>query len=218
MCGVSSLSLNSLYALSKTLGAELETLSTLSDKERFYFLQSLQKSIFNQKISPNIISNYRAAFNDPYQVLKFRKALSLQSRSIMVSNSIYIPHSVVFGLPVEKIDIAIILNSCKLIWSYLSLYPEDFELFLKKEAYSYLFSLGSRFKSFFELPLKSSDCVKLLLMSEFELFQFFDNTIVFDEDYVILRDENNLTPLFRTDISYLFLFFLFRERVEKIYF
>lgn len=194
ICGTSSLSLNALYALSKTLGVELEVISTLQNNERFNYLRNLQKSISVQRVSSNILSKYKT-FNDPYQVLKFRKGLSLQSRSVIVASSIFLPHSIVFGLPIDKVDITIILNSCKAIWLSLSLQEEEFDFLLKKEAYFYLSSSGLRFKELFNFPLKNSDCVRLLLLSEFELFNAYKDNLSFDEDYIILRSENNLTLL-----------------------
>jgi hypothetical protein len=194
MSGFSTLSLTTLFALSRTLGAELETLSSLNGKERFQFLFNLQNSILNKKISATIISNYRI-FNDPYQILKFRKGISLQSRSVMIASSIYIPHSLVIGMSIDHVDLKVILQSCRLIWAYLSLSEEEFDFLLKKEASIYLSSIGLRFKKLFNLPLDLLDCIRLMLISELEIFSPIIDDLFFKEDYIFLRCDNNLTNL-----------------------
>lgn len=194
MSGYSSLGLTTVYSLSKTLGADLETLSTLNSRERIYFLQALKKSILNEKVNGNIISNY-STFKDPYLLLKFRKGLALQSRSIMVATSIFLPHSLVTGLSIDQVDLNVILNSSRLLWSYLSLPEEEFDFLLKKEAYSYLSLKDLEFTDFFSLPLNVSDSFRIIIFSEFEKFLSLFKGLVFEEDYVLLRSENNLTRL-----------------------
>lgn len=194
MAGFSSLSLTTLFSLSKTLGAELEILSNLSTKERLNYLQILHRDVLHQKVSGNLNSLY-TTFNDPYQLLKFRKGVALQSRSIMLSTSVFLPHTLVMGLSIDQVDISMILHSSRLIWNYLSLRDEEFDFLLKKQANLYFFSKKVEINKFFSLPLDLLDSIRLLLFSELESFSSLTNGVIFEEDFVLLRSENNLTKL-----------------------
>ena len=96
-----TVSLSTIYSISKTLGPELEILSNLNITERFHFLYLLKKSIINENVIGRITSKSKI-FNDPFELLRYRKGVSLQSRSLMLATSLFLPHSIVMGLYLKK--------------------------------------------------------------------------------------------------------------------
>lgn len=74
--GLNSVDFSIVCALSKTLGPELEFLSSMGVTERFEYLQSLKYRLANEKLSGSLISKSKMFF-DKFELLKYRRALSL---------------------------------------------------------------------------------------------------------------------------------------------
>lgn len=188
----STISLSTIFSIAKTIGPELEILSSLNNTERFHLLYLLKKSIINERIAGRISSKTKV-FTDPFELLRYRKGLSLQTRSIMLATALFMPHSIVLGIPINQIDINVILESSRILWSYWGLTIEEFEFLLRKEAIYHLKSLG--YPKFFDHPNNPKDCVRILFFSTLKELAFFNDKLVFTEDNVLFKSNNNLCLL-----------------------
>lgn len=193
--GINSISLSVIYAISKTLGPELESLSVLKVSERFTFLKDLQSKIINDK-SPGRIDFRQRIVNNPVHLMKHRKGLAIQLRSFMIASSIFSPNSIVFGTPISFIDLDLILASSKLLWFSLGLSEEEFDFLFKKDAINKLRLV--RVEQDFCSCNTMIDCLRTILYFEFLKFlplehQF--NVINFSSDNVIVNGEKNLVLL-----------------------
>jgi hypothetical protein len=191
--GLSSNLLSSLFAISRTLGPELEALSILNPDERIVFLRSLQKNILNDKISGRISSGSRI-YSDPFELYSYRRALSFQCRSIMSVTPILLPHSIVTGVSVSAISINLIVESCKLLWVFLGLDPEEFHFRLRKDSFI-SFDNFENFFSVFKEPKDDFDSCRILFFSEIKNNLLFDDFLVFKDDCIVIRTKDNLTLL-----------------------
>jgi hypothetical protein len=188
--GKSTVSLSVLYALSKTLGPELETLSVLNIRERINFLSLLHKKIILEKSPARILSKPHI-LSDHVELMKHRKGLALQLRNLLIATPIFSTHSLVLGLSIGQITIDCIINSCKCYWNLLGLNDEEFDFSLKKEAINCIkkYSL----EDVFEVPKSLTEAVKILLYVELKDVTYFNNKLVFYDDLVVLQGKNNLT-------------------------
>jgi hypothetical protein len=191
--GISSINLSVIYAISKTLGPELEILSVLSISERLQFLKDLQKKVILDKSVGKVISKPQLLY-DPSSLMKHRNGLSLQTRSIMIASSIFSPNSVALGITIPNINLQTILNSAKMFWLSLNLEDEEFDFLLRKEACSCLKKCSGNMELFKE-PSNSIESLKILVFSECKSIFNFENILSFSEDQVIIKGENNLTTL-----------------------
>jgi hypothetical protein len=190
--GFSSVSLSVVYSISKSLSADLELFSILSPKERVSYISSLEKKIMNEQ-GPGKLFSGNMFFQDPLKLLKYRRGLCLQFRSILSSTSLFSPHTLTIGISIKDVTLKQIVESCKLIWLLLDLELEEFEFVLRKEA---LLGYKKNKKTYFlEEPKTSEDCLKLLFYFEIKNLVNFENEVLFSEDQVVLRSENNLTSL-----------------------
>ena len=187
-----TISLTTTFSIAKSIGPELEILSSLNINERYHFLYLLKKSIINEKASGHISSKSKI-FSDPFELLRYRKGLSLQSRSIMIATSLFLPHSLVLGLPINKINIDVIIESAYQTWSYWGFSYEEFEFLLRKEALYYSKSL--EYKNYFEKPNDIKDAVRILFQSTLRELNAFEDEINFSEDNLFFKTNENLTPL-----------------------
>lgn len=190
--GFNSVSLTVVQAISRTLGPELETLSSLNVYERVIFLKELQLKIMLDK-SVGKIDFRQRNLNNPSQLMKHRKGLSIQSRSIMIASSIFSPSSVTMGIPVSSIDLSLILSSSRLVWLSLGLLEEDFEFFFKKEA----INKSKKLKVDFDFLYCFDDIsfLKTILYFELQDFLVTNSLLDFSMDNVIIKGENNLVLL-----------------------
>lgn len=193
--GRSSVLLSVTQSIAKTLGSELETLSVLNISERLNFLRSLQEKILLDKNFGKISSNSRF-FSDSSDLSKHRKGLSMQCRSIMITSPIFSPYSITLGIPISQIDICSILDSAKLLWSFLGLEDEEFDFLLRKEALTSYRKYSSHYESIPE-PTNNIESVKWLVYFELKSILGFKDFLVFENDSVVLRSEDNLTLLER---------------------
>ena len=197
--GYSTIDLSIVNAISKTLGPELEVLSILNVRERIKYLQKLKENISKEKkpskinIKPQMISNST-------QLLSHRKGLAFQFRAMLSAISIFSPHAIVFGVPVNSITLDLILNSSKCFWKLLGQSEEEFDFLLQKESISLLnkFPLNS----FFNEPKSDTDLVKILFYFELKSLTDFQGKLIFFNDFIILKDETNLT-LLEKELSFL---------------
>ena len=187
-----TVSLSTIYSISKTLGPELEILSNLNITERFHFLYLLKKSIINENVIGRITSKSKI-FNDPFELLRYRKGVSLQSRSLMLATSLFLPHSIVMGLSVDQVNIDIILDSSRNMWCYWGLAIEEFEFLLRKDAVSFFKLL--QLDGYLNFPTNSEDSLRVLLFSTLREFSFFSDKLIFNEDNILFKTDNNLTNL-----------------------
>nr|YP_009145553.1 maturase [Trachelomonas volvocina]AKL82465.1 maturase [Trachelomonas volvocina] len=185
------LTFSSIFSVSKTLGQELELLVSLSSKERFNFLYNVLNSLIVDNSSGKLSSEFKA-FNDPFELFKYRKALSLKCRSVMLATSIFLPHSIVFGIPVSQINLELIVRSCRSLWSFWGLDIEDFDFLLYKDAYSNFYNVNEM--SFLKKPSDSTECLKIILWSVFKNFSNLKDGLIFD-DNIILRNDKNIVRL-----------------------
>lgn len=190
--GLSSVLLSSVFAISKTLGPDLEILSSLSSSERLIYIRSLYFNLINQKVAGNL-STFPRLFFDPFELLKYRKNLALKCRSTFLATSLFLPHSLVLGVPLANVNLEIILQSCKNLWVSYGLDEFEFDFLLRKESLN-LF-LSDSHVSFFSEPTNIYDSVKFLVFSEFEKSLFLDGKIVFSHDNFLFRNSTNLTVL-----------------------
>lgn len=190
--GKSTVGLSVIYAISKTLGPELETLSILSTKERINFLRLLKKKIILEKgpacmiSKPNIIS-------DSFELMKHRKGLALQFRSLLIATPIFSTHSLVLGLTIPQVTIDCIVTSCRFYWRLLGLIDEEFDFLLKKEAFKYYKKYF--LQSLFKIPENLIETIKILLYAEIKDLTSFNNHLIFIDDLIVLKGKNNLTTI-----------------------
>lgn len=190
--GKSTVNLSVLYAISKTLGPELETLSILNIRERINFLSLLQKKIVLEKSPAQIIPKPNILY-DHVELMKHRKGLALQFRNLLIATPIFSNHSLVLGLSIGQTTIDCIINSCKFYWSLLGLNEEEFDFSLKKEAMNCI--KKHSLKDLFEIPKSLMQTVKILLYVELKELTDFKNLLVFYDDLIVLRGQNNLTMI-----------------------
>ena len=193
--GSSIVSLTTLQAIAKTLGPELETLTLLSPQERLNFLRSLQTRIIMERGPSKVFSKNQFLF-DPINLMKHRRGLALQFRSIIFANSVFSPHSISIGFPVSKVGLGDILQSSKIIWNNLGGSIEEFDFVLRKES---LINLKNfLLKDLFSEPNSDIQSLRILVYSEFlKVLPFMSRELIFSDDIVILRSEDNLTLLER---------------------
>lgn len=188
--GLSSLSLSAIYSISKTLGPELETLSALGAQERLEFLKSIKKALLLERIfNVSKVSYTSKIFSDPVELLKYRRALSLQCRSLMVATPIFLTNNLSLGIPIIEVNIDMVLDSCILIWIYWGLEEEEFNFSLLKCSFNFLDIKPSSFKR----SLTLNNCVKLLVYIEFKNLFSIKEKLTFSDDFIMLKSENNLT-------------------------
>lgn len=192
--GPNSLALSSIYSLSKTLGLELEILSLLNINERLKFLRELQKKLIQQK-GPGTIFNNNERLSDPVMLLRHRKGLAMQCRSVLIGTSIFSPHEIAVGIPIENICLKDIIDSSRVFWLLLGLNEEEFDFLLRKESLNCLKKLS---KDNLNFEVQSiSDCLKVLVFYEIKTLLNFKNKLQFDYDQIILHGNANLTLLER---------------------
>nr|AEW12969.1 maturase [Colacium vesiculosum] len=190
--GKSSVSLSVIHSLSKTLGPELETLAVLNISERIDFLQALKKKIISEK-GPSRITSKPHIISDPNELMKHRKGLALQFRSLLIATPIFATHSLLLGLSINQITLECIINSAKFYWALFGLNDEEFDFLLKKEAINSFkkYSLDS----LFELPENLNQAIKILLYTELKELTTLKSNLVFLDDIIILHGQNNLTVI-----------------------
>lgn len=188
--GLTSLNLSSVYSISKTLGPELETLSILSVQERLNFLNSIKKTILLERVF-NVGKVFYSSkiFSDPIELLKYRRALSLQCRSLLIATPIYLTNNLSLGVSINEVDIEMVLDSCRLIWIYWGLEEEEFNFLLLKSSYCFQSVNPLLWKKSFNL----NDCVRLLVYIEFRNLFAIENKLSFSDDFAVLKSDNNLT-------------------------
>ena len=197
--GKTTVGLSVIHAISKTLGPELETLSILNTFERINFLNSLKKKIILAKGPSRIISKPNI-MSDPIELLKHRKGLALQFRSLLIATPIFAPHSLLLGLSMNQITINCIIDSSRFYWNLLGLSEEEFDFLLKKEAVNYLKKYD--LSSLFELPNSLTKAVQVILYSELKELTNLKDKLVFLDDIIILRGQNNLTSV-ENDLNFI---------------
>lgn len=189
----SSMCLTYLQSIVKTLGYELEILSVLSISQRVDFLNSLLKALLEYKGGCKI-SKHSYLLSNPFNLMQHRKALGLQSRSLLVSVALFSSHSIVIGLNIKDISLKTILDCCKDLWLNLSLEEEEFDYLLRKEAMR-KFNEDNITLPFFSKLEGQLDYFRVLLYFELKSFLNFTDIINFSADEVVLRNNSNLTNL-----------------------
>lgn len=190
--GKSTVGLSIIHSLSRTLGPELETLAVLNTCERINFLQLLKNKITVEK-SPARITSKPNIISDSSELMKHRKGLALQFRSLLIATPIFATHSLVLGLSISQVTIDYIVSSCKFYWTLLGLNDDEFDFLLKKEAFI-------SFKKYslervFEFPKDLTQSIKILLYCELKDLTNFKSHLVFLDDLIILHGQNNLTVI-----------------------
>lgn len=185
------LTFTSIFSIARTLGPELELLVSLSVQERFNFLYNILNSLIMDNYGGKLSSEYKV-FNDPFELFKYRKALSLKCRSVMLATSIFLPHSITFGTPINHVNLELIIRSCRSLWSFWGLDVEDFDFLLYKDAYTNFHNGGEI--NFSRKPCDNIDCLRIILWSVFKRFSNLKDYLVFDDD-IILRNDNNIVKL-----------------------
>lgn len=86
------------------------------------------------------------------------------------------------------------MESSKLIWSNLGGTTKEFDFILKKE--SFIFLKKFPINGLFVEPVSLVEAIRILIYSEFiKIFPFISKELVFSEDVVVLKSEDNLTLL-----------------------
>lgn len=188
-------SLSVLYSISKTLGSELESLSVLDVSERIEFLRILQLRLIFDNGPAKIDFRNQALFN-PLEIMKHRKGLAIQTRSVMIANSVFSPSSIVFGFPVSSINLNLVLESSKTIWTSLGLLAEDFDFLLRKDAIKCFNDLVKDQKELLiTFPYDNVESLKVLFYYEMKKLVGFKEIINCTLDNIILRTSDNLVSL-----------------------
>lgn len=192
--GKSSISVSFVYAIAKTLGRDLDTLSVLSLSERISFLRSVHLNLIHHRLENNNYSyNNNSVFSDPFELLVYRRDLALQCRSVFCATPVFLPHSLVIGVPIKNVDLSLILESCKFLWESWGLDGSEFDFRLRKDAMK-LFMNNKNFIPFSE-PLNIFDCCKVILFSEFPRHLASSGKVLLEKDSIFLSNNENLTLL-----------------------
>ena len=191
-CSLNSNYLTILQSISKTLAFEIPTLSLLNVKERNLFVNSLVSKLLSTKGQARVYLN-EVILRDPKILIKHRRGLSLQARSIMTSVPLFSPYSISSGIPIRDISIFNIIDSSRELWLSLGLENDEFDFALYKQGNFIYNSLV--LKGIFIKPSSLEDCVKILIYSEIRNMVFFEKSLVLLEDKILLRGNNNLTLL-----------------------
>lgn len=184
--------LTGLYSICKTLSFEVQTLSVLNVKERNLFICSLVNAILYTKGQARIYLK-DSLLQDPKLLIKHRRALSIQARSIMSSVPLFSPHSISFGVSVRDISIYDLIDSGRDMWLSLGLQSDDFDFSLRKQALLLYKNLS--LENIFSCPISIVECYKILIYSEIRSLVSFHNCLDLCEDRVLLRGSDNLTVL-----------------------
>lgn len=190
--GRSSLSLSYVSAISKTLGADLDTLSLLLPFERIRFLRSLHFNLMYDRVEYKSSHSSRI-FVDPFELSSYRRSLALQCRGIFSATPVFLPHSLVQGSSVLTVDLSLILDSCKSLWYSWGFDECDFEFSLMKEAMKIY--LNNDLSSFFSRPFDILEACKIIVFSEFHNNMVSMGKVYHENDLVIFPGCKNLTCL-----------------------
>lgn len=190
--GISCNSLTMLYSIAKTLGPELEIISSLGFVERVCFLKKLKTRLISE-LGAGVVKRKTYDLLDPVALSKYRRGIALQARSLMISTSLFSTHSLVSGISVKEIDLNVILDSARLFWNFLELEREEFDFLLRKE--SLICFKRCSANSLLSFPLSDIDSVRLILYDELARCSFFEKVLNFSDDLIIMHGENNLTRL-----------------------
>lgn len=195
--GFSSRSLSSVYAIAKTLGPDLESLSLLSAKERVNFIRSIHSNLIYSQVGFHL-SDFSSVYTDPLQLFSYRKALALQCRSVFAATPVFLPYSLILGTPVNNVDLRLIIDSARFLWCCSGLDELEFDFILHKEALSfYRNDKVSFIRELFPIPDNLHESCKILIFSEFFYTLSLQTNIFFNKDYFTLRSPDNLTWLER---------------------
>lgn len=197
--GKSAVTLSVVNSISKTLGPELETLSILNARERLKFLHALKKKIIFEKSAARITAKPHI-LSDHVELMKHRKGLALQCRSLLVAAPIFSPHLLVSGIQISQVTLDFVINSCKSYWMLLGLSGNEFEFLLKKEALNCFNKLS--LNKFFEEPNDFHLSIVILLYAELKELTNCDGNLNFLDDGIILSTLNNLT-LIEAELKFL---------------
>ena len=120
----------------------------------------------------------------------------MKCRSVFAATPVFLPYSLVVATPVKNVDLKLILDSTRLLWSYWGLDDFDFDFILHKEALNfYTNNKSNSILDFFSFPSSLYEVCKLLVFSEFFNTFFFQNKVSFEKDCFILKNQDNLTTL-----------------------
>lgn len=196
------MTLSFIVSISKTLGPELEVLSLLNVSQRIDFLKNLLAKLISEK-GPSKISHKSNIFFDSFDLSKHRRGLALQFRSTLIATPIFSPHNIVLGLPINQIDLSIILESSRLIWLSLGLDLAEFDFLLRKESLIVFnrFNKVNNCLFFPSEPKNLYESIRLLVYFEIKNFVEFENCLVFCDDLVVLKGESNLS-LLETELGF----------------
>lgn len=190
--GLTVVSMTVLQSISKTLGYELESLSVLSIKERLFFLDNLRNKLVNGNYKPKLYSS-ETFLRDPILLSNHRMALSIQSRSVMISVPIFSPQSIIVGIPIRDISLSFILSSSRSIWISIGLEDEEFDYLLRKEVFLLLNKMNLNL--IFSKLITNEDYFKILVFLELFVIIQFNSKLSFFEDQILLKGEANLVLL-----------------------
>nr|AEW12983.2 maturase [Strombomonas acuminata] len=188
--GYNSVALSVVNSLAKTLGPELETLSVLSVKQRLNYLKDLQNKIILDK-GTGRISTKSSIFYDSFELAKHRRGLAMQCRSILIASPIFATSNLVVGLPINQVDISIIIDSCRLIWELLGLEREEFDFLIMKYALSCYKNIGEH--QSLQLPNNVYDAIKFIIFAELKDIINFTDNLLHDDSIVLQNTNDNLT-------------------------
>ena len=184
--------LTALQSIAKTLSFEFSILSVLSVRERILFINNLVNRVLFTKGQARVYLK-DTILRDPKILLNHRRGLSLQTRSIMSSVPLFSPYSICLGISVRDISIVTIIDSARELWISLGLENDEFDFALYKQAYLLYFSLSLH--TFFSKPISLEDCIRILIYVEINNLVLFEKSLIFVEDNILLRGNNNLTVL-----------------------
>lgn len=184
--------LTSLQSISKTLAFEIPLLSVLSVKERIIYVNNLVHRLLSTKGQARVYLK-DTILRDPKILIKHRRGLSLQARTVMASVPLFSPYSICLGISVRDISITNIIDSARELWVSLGLEHDEFDFSLYKQAYLIYFTLS--LDKVFSKPVSLEDCIRILIYAEIKNLVFFHNSLVLVEDNILLRGDNNLTIL-----------------------
>jgi hypothetical protein len=159
---------------------------------------SLKKIIVEK--SPARITTKPHIISDNVELMKHRKGLALQCRSLLVATPIFAPHLIVSGIQISQVNLDFVINSCKSYWLLLGLNGNEFEFLLKKEALNCFKKLS--LNKFFEEPNDFHFSVIILLYSELKELTEFEGVLNFLDDLIVLNSLNNLT-LIESELKFL---------------
>lgn len=171
------------HAVANTLGPELSTLATLTPEGRVQHLEALVETTCNEK-GPAKVKTSALVSKDQAELATHRRGLALQSRSFMQSIPIFNKTQMTIGVAIKDLNLATIIESARQLWLNIGGDADAFEPKLIES------SGGAQTVTEAVIRIVQENLQMLGVVNT-------DDILVHSGDILVLKGEDNITPIER---------------------